>query len=81
MFLKMPEPVAVNVNNTSSPYLADQSSLINAHDVYRVFINHVLLSSQAHTINILKTRSPADETIFQYVSLSGGLTLFPDLVT
>ena len=54
MFLKMLEPVAVNVNNTSSPFMADQSSLINAHNVNRVFIYHVLLSSQSRTINILK---------------------------
>ena len=54
MFLKMPEPVAVNINNTLSPFPADQSSLINVHDVYRVFIGHILLSSQARTINTLK---------------------------
>ena len=54
MFLKMPEPVAVNINNTSSAFTADQSSLINAHDVCFIFINHMLLNSLARTIKILK---------------------------
>ena len=38
MFLNMPEPVAVSVNNTSSPFPAEQSSLINARDVYVGFL-------------------------------------------
>ena len=34
MFLRVPELVAINVNNTPSPFPAEQSFLINTNDVY-----------------------------------------------
>ena len=53
MFLRVPELVAINVNNTSSPFPAEQSFLINTNDVYvGFFINHILSSYKTRKINL-----------------------------